>query len=174
MKRWFWYFFLYSFFGFCLEVLYAKVTNCPKPDRKCFLFLPLCPVYGLGACAILLPSKALGRSLPLLCLWSMFAATAAEYLTALFCEKALGVSFWDYSQLPLNLSGRVCLLFSVFWCVLGVVLVRYVHPLVSALVERIPPFLTPLAVILTLSDLAVTVYLLATTHTTDSLKWYSF
>ena len=49
MARWFWYFMLYSFLGFVLEVLFARAIRNPKRDRKCFYFLPLCPVYGLGA-----------------------------------------------------------------------------------------------------------------------------
>ena len=44
MAEWFWYFVLYSFVGFVLEVLFARATGNPKRDRKCHLFLPLCPV----------------------------------------------------------------------------------------------------------------------------------
>ena len=46
---WFWYFLIYSFLGFLLEVSYARITG-GYPERKCLLVLPLCPVYGLGAC----------------------------------------------------------------------------------------------------------------------------
>ena len=44
----FWYFLFYSFCGFWLEVLFARATGARKRDRKCRLFLPLCPV-GAGA-----------------------------------------------------------------------------------------------------------------------------
>ena len=53
MAAWLWYFVLYSFLGFLVEVAFARVTRNPKKDRKCLYFLPLCPVYGLGALAIL-------------------------------------------------------------------------------------------------------------------------
>lgn len=43
----------------------------------------------------------------------------------LFYDRVLGVSFWDYSHLPLNLHGRVCLLFSFFWGILGLIAVRW-------------------------------------------------
>ena len=48
MAAWFWYFVLYSFLGFLVEVVFARITHNPKRDRKCLYFLPLCPVYGLG------------------------------------------------------------------------------------------------------------------------------
>ena len=51
--RWLWYFIIYSFCGFLLEVAFARAIRHPKRDRKCLLLLPLCPVYGLGMLAVL-------------------------------------------------------------------------------------------------------------------------
>ena len=53
MAAWFWYFVLYSFLGFLVEVVFARITHNPKRDRKCLYFLPLCPVYGLGVLLML-------------------------------------------------------------------------------------------------------------------------
>lgn len=170
---WFWYFFVYSFFGFVLEVLFARITHSAKRDRKCFLLLPLCPVYGLGALGILLAAELFGDHPLLMALVGSGAATAAEYLMGLFYEKVLGVAFWDYSHLPVNVGGKVCLPFSAAWAVLALGLVYLVHPRVAALVAAIPPVFTPAAVILTLTDALISMYLLKTTHSTDSLKWYA-
>ena len=75
----------------------AQVTQTDKRDRKCFYFLPLCPVYGLGALMILAPAPLLvGRPLPL-ALWSGAAATVAEYAMSLFYEKLFQV-FWGTIQ----------------------------------------------------------------------------
>ena len=93
-----WYFVLYSILGFLLEVGYARCTG-GRRDRKRTLLLPLCPVYGLGALAVLaLPEAILVRPL-LLMAFGGVAATGVEYLTALFYETVLGVSFWDYREL---------------------------------------------------------------------------
>ena len=51
---WFWYFLIYSFLGFLVEVAYVRLVGGVKRDRKCRLVLPICPVYGLGAVAITL------------------------------------------------------------------------------------------------------------------------
>ena len=115
MREWFWYAVLYSFLGFLLEVAYARAVRAEKQDRKCFYFLPLCPVYGLGALLILAPAPLLAGRPLLLALWSGAAATGAEYAMSLFYEKLFRASFWDYTALPWNLGGRVCLAFSTLW-----------------------------------------------------------
>ena len=89
MAEWFWYFVLYSFVGFVLEVLFARVTGNPKRDRKCHLFLPLCPVYGLGAVLILLLPPAVLQS-PAAVFLRRTGATAAEYVMAVVYHYAAG------------------------------------------------------------------------------------
>lgn len=172
MAVWFWYFVLYSSVGFVLEVLFARVTGNPKRDRKCHLFLPLCPVYGLGAALILLLPPAVLSNPLLLFFCGSLAATAAEYAMSLFYEKALGVSFWDYAQFPGNLGGRVCPLFSAFWCLLGLVTVYGIQPLAAAGVERLPDWLLPPAAAALALDGALTVFLLRRSGSTDVLCWY--
>ena len=53
MARWLWIFWIYSFLGYGLEKVFAAATHSPNQGRKCFLLLPLCPVYGLGMLAVL-------------------------------------------------------------------------------------------------------------------------
>ncbi|MCM1455793.1 MAG: hypothetical protein NC037_04615 [Bacteroides sp.] len=65
MAALFWQFFFYSFCGFLLEVAFARAIRSPKQDRKCHLLLPVCPVYGVGALAILALPEAVAAS-PLL------------------------------------------------------------------------------------------------------------
>lgn len=168
----FWYFVVYSFLGFLLEVAFARVTGARKQDRKCFVLLPLCPVYGLGALAILAVAPWAGGRWWLLVLLGGAAATGVEYLMAVFYEKVLGVSFWDYSKLPGDIHGRVSLPFSVVWGLLALVLVRWVHPGVAALVAGIPLPLSIFMAVLLGADSLYTVFLLRHTRSTDSLKWY--
>ena len=170
---WFWYFLLYSFFGFVLEVLFALITRSAKPDRKCFLLLPLCPVYGFGAMGIIAVAPLLGQHPVLMAVVGGGVASAAELLMGVFYDRVLGVAFWDYSHLPLNLGGKVCLPFTLVWGVLALGLIYFVHPHIAALAAGIPMALGPAAIIITLTDAAVSMYLLRHTHSTDSLKWYT-
>lgn len=167
-----WYGILYSFVGFLLEVAFARATGAHKQDRKCFLLLPLCPVYGLGAVAILLLPGSVQRNPILLFLGSALCASVVEYAMSLFYEKCWGVSFWNYSALRGNVRGRICLPFSLCWGVLGIALVYGVQPLLSPLVSLLPHFLLPPVVVLLLADFLASGALLRQTHSTDSLMWY--
>ena len=170
--RWLWYFIIYSFFGFLLEVAFARAINDPKRDRKCFVLLPLCPVYGLGACLILLVAPPARGPL-----WVMaaggLAATAAELAMGLFYQFVLGVKFWDYSGMRGSVGGLICPAFSLCWSVLALALVYLVHPAVAPLAERIPAGLVPPALILLCSDALVSCVALRRTGTTEVLRWYA-
>ncbi len=173
MAQWFWQFLIYSFVGFVLEVAFARITRSAKQDRKCMLLFPLCPVYGLGALAIVRLPAAIQSRPALLFLFGALAATAVEYAADWFCETALGVRFWDYSDRPWNLNGRVSLLFSFFWGLLAISLVEWVHPPVMRLISAIPEgFFLPVF-LLFLTDATLSVWTLRTTGTTDSLRWYA-
>ena len=153
--EYFWYFMLYSALGFLLEVGYAWCTG-GRRDRKRTLVLPLCPVYGLGALMVL------GGT----------AATGVEYITAVFYEKVLGVSFWDYRELRWNLHGRVCLSFALAWSALLPAAVYWVHPAVSGWVEAVPAPVTAAAVLAVGMDLLISALLLRRTGKRECLQWY--
>lgn len=172
MTQLFWQFLIYSFLGFLLEVVFARITRSSKQDRKCMILLPLCPVYGLGALAIVHLPAAVQRNPFLLILLGGLAATAVEYVMDWFYETALGVRFWDYSDLPWNLNGRVSLLFSGFWGLLALSLVTWVHPTVIRLISAIPSGWFLPVLLLFLTDGILSAWTLRATGTTDSLRWY--
>ena len=172
MAELFWQFLIYSFLGFLLEVVFARITRSSKQDRKCMILFPLCPVYGLGALAIVHLPAAVQRSPLALFLLGGLAATAVEYAVDWFYETFLGVRFWDYSDRLWNLNGRVSLLFSFFWGLLAISLVRWVHPPIMRLIAAIPEgWFLPVA-LLFLTDGILSAWTLRTTGTTDPLRWY--
>lgn len=132
------YFFIYSFIGFVLETLYTFFTRGLLIWKKCFLINWLCPVYGFGAIAILLSTRLIKNYKILTMLVGAVAATAVEFVVHLFYEKILGVTIWNYSDLPLNIDGRICLTFTFFWCILSGFLVYFVHPFIEKITTSIP------------------------------------
>lgn len=146
-----WSFVAYAFAGFLLETVFAALTG-GRMDRKGLLVLPLCPVYGAGACLILTLPGWVDERPWLLFLLGGLTATAAEYLAALWHEKALGVFFWDYDGLPGSLQGRVCLPFSMAWGMLSLGLVYWLHPLLAPWLARIPPPVSWMALAALLAD----------------------
>ena len=165
-------FFIYSFLGFLLEVVFARVTRAKKQDRKCLILLPLCPVYGLGALAITHLPGGVRQNPLLLFLFGALAATAVEYAVDWFCDTVLGVRFWDYSDLTWNLNGRVSLLFSFFWGLLAISLVTWVHPVVLRWSAAVPAGWSFPVFLLFLTDAVLSAWTLRTTGTTESLRWY--
>lgn len=166
-----WSFIAYSFAGFLLETAFAWLTG-GTAGRKGLLVLPLCPVYGAGACLVLALTAPVRGEPPAVFLVGGLAATAAEYLAALYHEKALGVSFWDYGDLPGSLRGRVCLPFSLAWGTLSLGLVYWLHPLLAPWLARVPAPVSWMALITLLADGLLTAALLRSTGDAASLRWY--
>lgn len=152
MQALFWKFLLYSFLGYLLEKGFAILSGSPRQTRKCFLLLPLCPVYGLGVLAVLaLPEKLTDSSLELV-LWGGLTATAVEYGVHLAYEQLLGVHFWDYSGVWGNFRGRVCVPFSLVWGVLLAAWLPWFQPLVLRWTAAVPPWATYIALIMLTAD----------------------
>ena len=167
---WFWYFIFYSFLGFLLEVAFSRLTG-GRRERKMLLFLPLCPVYGLGACSILWAAEAVSSPLLLFPVGAVLAS-AWEYIAAAFYEDALGVSFWNYSDVPFDLHGRICLPFSIAWGFLSLPLTAWLHPLVEGIAFAPPGWVTALMLCALCADAVLSCLLLAQTGRVESLAWY--
>ena len=167
---WFWNFVWYSFCGFLLETAYARLTGA-RGSRKCLRVLPLCPVYGAGALAILaLPVGVQGRPWALFLLGGL-VATGVEYAWAALCQRGLGVRFWDYAGLPGNIKGRVCLPFSLAWGALAMGLVYGVEPVMGPILAGIPVLVTGWAAAAVGADLLLSAALLRRTGDRACLRW---
>ena len=115
-------FFIYAFLGWCTEVAFAAFKEHRFVNRG-FLNGPICPVYGFGVVAVIHFLTPLRSNLLLLYLGSAILVTAIEWLTGFILEKVFHNKWWDYSNMPLNLNGYVCLLFSLIWGVFCVFIV---------------------------------------------------
>ncbi|BAK99467.1 hypothetical protein OBV_22690 [Oscillibacter valericigenes Sjm18-20] len=51
------------------------------------------------------------------------AITAVELLAGIYLNLFLKLGIWDYSRMPFNLWGQICLPFSLIWVLLSVVAV---------------------------------------------------
>ena len=61
-----------------------------------------------------------------------------EYVCSVLSELVFGVVFWDYSQIPFNLGGRINLLYCFFWGIAAVVWFKMLYPYISTIIEQIP------------------------------------
>ena len=166
----FWYFLFYSFLGYLLEKLFARATHAQRQVRKCFLLLPLCPVYGLALCALLASgAERVGNPIALL-LRGAAVTTAVEYAVHWGYEKAFGVQFWDYTREKMNVNGRICLPFSLAWGVLSAAAVRFVQPTLREIAAVLPDAWALAALLLLTFDAIFTAKVLRTYHDTELLS----
>lgn len=132
------YFFaFYSFAGWCLEVLYY-FKNEHKFVNRGFLHGPFCPIYGYGVLFLIVFLDNYKDNIFGLFILACFFTTVLEYITGFMLEKIFKAKWWDYSDDPLNIHGRVCLLYSLFWGVGEVGIIKIIHPIVNNIVEHIP------------------------------------
>jgi uncharacterized membrane protein len=144
ISRYFVWFLVYSFLGWCFETVYCTATQRQWANRG-FLYGPICPIYGFGAIAISIIIDLLDfNHIPTLTAWqvfliSMVGSAIMEYLTSWALEKWFHAYWWDYSNLPFNLNGRICLPASLLFGCAGVFIVFKLYPFISSHTTSIPP-----------------------------------
>lgn len=154
----FFYFIFYSVLGWVYETVLCSLEAGHGVNRG-FLNGPYCPIYGLGATAFLL---LLGReqSIVLIFLFGAIIACTVEYLTSYAMEKAFRARWWDYSNQPFNLNGRICLGAGATFGLFAVLLIKVIHPAVSSVFSGIDKtvflFLDGAAAVVFLLDLVIT------------------
>lgn len=133
------YYFICSILGWIMEVLYAYSVFGTFVDRG-FLYGPMCPIYGWGAVAmVLITERIRKKKVNTLGIFLIVTAifTTLEYLTSLFLELIFNLRWWDYSNYFLNINGRVCLIFSIFFGFIGIVFVKKIYPRIQRLIKNI-------------------------------------
>ena len=131
------YFILYSFFGYIVETTFAFLAEGVIESRQSFLYGPFCAIYGLGAVVMIVGLQKCKKNNITLFLGGLILGAITEYLVSLIGELVFNVKWWDYSDMPFNIQGRICATYSIAWGASGVVLVRYINPKVDRLVNKI-------------------------------------
>lgn len=132
-----WYFVIYAFFGWCLEVIYQAVEHGKFINRG-FLNGPYCPIYGFGMIIVTGTLEPIKENVIVLYIGSVILTTSLELVTGFVLEKIFHQNWWDYSDERFNLKGYICLKFSLLWGIACLVAVRLIHPFVYGFVEHIP------------------------------------
>ena len=133
-------FFVYAFLGWGCEVAFAACKQGRFVNRG-FLNGPLCPIYGFGVTGVVLALMPVKDNLPLLYVGSVILTSAIEFITGFALEKLFHARWWDYSRMPLNIMGYVCILFSMIWGVACMAIVLWIHPLIASAVRLLPDWL---------------------------------
>ena len=132
-------FFIYGFAGWCMEVI-LKYIQYHRFINRGFLTGPLCPIYGFGAVliTIVIGNLASVESGPFMTFALSFVICGAvEYLTSLILEKIFHARWWDYSQKPMNLHGRIWIGNLVLFGLAGIVIIHFINPLLYLVLGQV-------------------------------------
>lgn len=120
---------VYSFLGWLLEVI-ITFYSINKFVNRGFLIGPYCPIYGTGSLLIIILLKKYENDIVALFTMSFVICSIIEYISSFLMEKLFNTRWWDYSERKFNLNGRVCLDNLIAFGALGVILMRFVNPVI--------------------------------------------
>lgn len=163
------YFIIYSILGYVVETIFGIVTKGVWESRQGFLYGPFCAIYGVGATIMIIFLQYFSKNHNTLFIGGFIIGSITEYLVSLIGELILHVKWWDYSNMPLNINGRVCVYFSIFWGFLAIYLMCSLNPKIDKLIDFIKKkinlkalkTLTATTIIILLLDCCITGYALS-------------
>lgn len=140
--QWMFFFYVYSFFGWCFESAYVSIKSKRFVNRG-FLRETLLPIYGCGTVMMLVVSAPFqGFAAPQKYIFTYLAgcvgATALEYVTGAVMEALFKVRYWDYSEKPFNLHGHICLESTLVWGIFTVLITMFLHRPVEYAILSVP------------------------------------
>lgn len=135
----FWVFFIGSFAGVVIEVIWCIIKHGHYESRAGLIYGPFNLVYGLGALLMTLCLYNYRNRGKLNSFVGGFAVgSVLEYFCSWFQETVFGSTSWDYSDFAFNINGRICLLYSMFWGVLGILWIKDIYPIMAEWILKIP------------------------------------
>ncbi len=129
-------FFIYSFVGWVIEVIYYGLTEGKFINRG-FLAGPLCPVYGLVFYAAIWIFEPLNESFFIIFFGMATACTIVELIAGVILYHTFHMRWWDYSDYKFNFRGYICLRFYVYWGIAASLGIYVLHPAVKWLIAHI-------------------------------------
>lgn len=131
------YFIIYSIIGYIVETLFGIITKGVWESRQSFLYGPFCGIYGMGAVVMIVFLKYFNQNNNRLFIGGFIIGSVVEYIVSWYGDVFLHIKWWDYSNMPLNINGRICVFFSLFWGFLAIYLISYVNPKIDKLINFI-------------------------------------
>ena len=132
-------FFIGSFLGDLVETIFCYVRSGVLMSRSSVVYGPFSIVWGFG-CALLTAFlyKYRDKSDRYIFVYGTVLGGAYEYICSVLSELVFGTVFWDYSEIPFNLGGRINLLYCFFWGIAAVVWPKILYPILSSWIEKLP------------------------------------
>lgn len=139
--RLFWTFFLGGVLGVIIETIWCFFDFGELSSRTSNLFFPFSIVWGMGAVLIItILHTAKEESILRLFIRGCILAGIFEFICGYVGERILGVTFWDYTGLPLHIGTYVNVFICLLWGLLCVLWKKWVDPVwekkISSFIQR--------------------------------------
>ena len=166
-------FMLYSFGGWLFETTIVSLWESGHFLNRGSLLGPYCPVYGGGAVLGIVMAHHIPH--PVVQFFaSAVLCIVCEYICASILEDGFGVKLWDYSGIPFNYKGRICLLGFMFFGIATTVISRFIEPIVVSLFDNVDGKIITVTAILLAVTLAGDTILSGVAFSRKSRKLYRF
>lgn len=130
-------FLIYSFLGWLVDIC-GNYIDVKKFKNRGFLIGPYCPIYGVASIFMLQFLSKYQNDVIVLFVMSVLVCSVIEYLTSYIMEKLFHARWWDYSKIPFNINGRICIPYSIIFGVLSLLLVEFINPFIVNMLITIP------------------------------------
>ena len=130
-------FIIYAMIGWILETIYTLITDKVLSNRG-FLIGPICPIYGVGAVAVVFFLSKYATHPVALFILAIAICSVLEYFTSYIMEKLFKARWWDYSNNKYNINGRICLETMIPFGLIACLLVYVINPFFQGLLEQVP------------------------------------
>ena len=129
-------FMIYSVIGWFIEMIPKSIKNKRFINRG-FLIGPYLPIYGSGAVIMSLLLQKFSNKPFILFLFSLIICSVLEYITSFLMEKLFKARWWDYSNKPLNLNGRIWIGNMIAFGICGVIVIKIGNQLILKYLSKI-------------------------------------
>ena len=141
-------FIITSVFGYFIELIWSLLRRGIFINHSAVVIGPFNFAYGIcGVALTLLLYRFKDESYLKIFLLSFIGGSILEYIMSWGMELVLGFTAWDYSNMFLNINGRICLLFSIFWGILGILWIKILYPQIDKILNKMNPKIYKITII---------------------------
>lgn len=126
------------FIGWIVEGIWTLLKKGLLINHSALVIGPFNLVYGIGSIILtLVLYRKKNRSWFEIFSISFFAGSVLEYTLSYFMELVFGFVAWNYRSKPFNINGRICLIYSLFWGVLGLAWIKLIFPFIKKVINNL-------------------------------------
>lgn len=130
-------FFILSFMGWCYELI-LDLINKGILINQGFFIGPYLPIYGSGGICVIILLRRFHKKPIITFFLSMGICVIIEYSTSYILELIYHKLWWDYSNLFLNLNGRIALIQTLLFGGFCLILNYFLAPFLNKQIIKLP------------------------------------